>query len=176
VSAAPWQRWALGLAAAAGCFAFAGEGLASPDYPAAIASHLALSYTPACTICHSNNLGGIGTVTRPFGIAMREHGLVSGSEPSLFAALDSMAADGTDSACDGTPDIVDLKAGRDPNVPDGDGGTGACGQTLSPRYGCGAQIAPGSGGEPPAVVSGTMLALAACGAGLRRLRAGSRRA
>lgn len=132
--------------ATAAALAWPAAAHASPDYPGAVATHLSLPSAPACTLCHADMSGGKGTVTKPFGVSMRAHGLVSGSEPSLFAALDSMAADKTDSICDGTPDIDDLKAGRDPNASDSDAGAGACGspagEAIAPEYGCIGRVAP----------------------------------
>jgi hypothetical protein len=98
----------------------------------------------------------MGTVKKPFGISMMAHGLVAQSDSSLYAALDAIAADGTDSVCDGVSDIDALKAGRDPNVPLADAGGASSGQCAapsfdSPRYGCGAHIAPkASGSKVPA--------------------------
>lgn len=164
------RRRVFGLVVIA-CVTRAASAFASPAYPSGVTAHLGLSYTPACTICHTNDTGGIGTVTRPFGISMRAHGLVSESEPSLFAALDSMAADHTDSVCDGTPDIDDLKAGRDPNVPDGDAGPAGCGDTVIPRYGCGATVAPRSDDETASSIAGwSALIFGGCWANRRRPR------
>ena len=172
------RRW-IAAAALVGGLGHPAVARASPDYPASLSAHLALNYTPACTICHTNNSGGTGTVTRPFGISMRAHGLVGSSDPALFAALDAMAADRTDSVCDGTPDIDDLKAGRDPNMPDGDGGStgsGVCGGTLSPRYGCVAAIAPRGIGEPSDIRAGALSMAVVAAAFVWRRRRRQRRA
>jgi MYXO-CTERM domain-containing protein len=48
---------------------------------------------------------------------VRKDGAMGGSVPSLLSALDALEADGTDSDHDGVPDIAELKAGTDPNVP-----------------------------------------------------------
>lgn len=138
---------------------------ASPDYPGAIATHLGLSGTPQCTLCHTDNSGGQGTVTKAFGLSMRAHGLVSGSDTSLFAALDAMTADKTDSLCDGTPDIDDLKAGRDPNVADGDGGAPAScgtpvGDGVAPEYGCVGRVAPSRPTDDEAAIAATLVVAA----------------
>lgn len=102
---------------------------ASSSYPAEIRAHLALSYTPDCTLCHSVPSGGYGTVTTPFGTSMRSRGLVAQNPQSLDTALDALAAEKKDSDGDGVPDIDELRAGTDPNVAGG-------GAVPPPTYGC----------------------------------------
>jgi apolipoprotein D and lipocalin family protein len=116
---------------------------ATPNFPGAIATHLGVEAQPRCAICHNGGVTGRGTVTTPFGKSMRAHGLVAFDEGSLGAALDQLTAEKTDSIGDGTDDVDDLKAGRDPNVPDGDGGASVhVDAPIVPAYGCGARIAP----------------------------------
>jgi len=123
-----------------------GQARATSNFPAAIQTDLALASPPACSLCHTTgNAGGRGTVNTPFGISMRADGLVAYDTTSLKTALDAMAAAGTDSDGDCTPDITDLKNGQDPNVPH----TGkVCGTPVTqgdvPLYGCGAHVARGS--------------------------------
>lgn len=88
---------------------------ATSNFPAAIRTHLSLTYDPACSLCHLNGATGRGTVTTPFGTALRTRGLVASDEASLNAALDKMAADKVDSDGNGETDIDALKAGHDPN-------------------------------------------------------------
>ncbi len=108
---------------------------ADPTYPAEIQSHLGLSYAPPCTLCHSSNAGGLGTVVTPFGKAMRSAGLTT-DIATLDPALDALAKANVDSNGDGIPDIQQLKAGSDPN-------TGASLKNIEPeQFGCGARIAP----------------------------------
>jgi hypothetical protein len=83
---------------------------ASSTYPAEIRKQLSLSYPPACAICHENGVTGFGTVTTPFGEAMRAQGLVCCDIASLDKALAALEADMS-------PYITDLKEGRDPNDP-----------------------------------------------------------
>lgn len=101
----------------------------SSIYPPEVRSHLSLSYTPACTLCHETESGGFGTVTTPFGKSMMARGLVAQNLASLDTALDALSAEHTDSDHDGVPDIDELKAQTDPNVAGG-------GSVTPPSYGC----------------------------------------
>lgn len=127
--------------------------LASSPFPDVIKTHLSLSAPPAasCTLCHTNGNTGFGTVNTPFGKSLRGKGAVATDEAKLKTALDGLASAMTDSDGDGTDDITELKAGRDPNVADGstDGGTGGGagggGGSSGPgalKYGCGASVVP----------------------------------
>ncbi len=159
---------------------------ANPLYPSMVESHLSLSYLPPCTICHTSNLGGTGTATQPFAIAMKAVGL-SGLDPSTVdPALDTLQAMMTDSDCNGIPDIEQLKDDRDPNAPgeyiDGSNRTAppdpGCSSSSSSSsttaYGCGAQLAPGA---PPSDGAAPLVAalLTVLGAALTRMRPRSRR-
>lgn len=139
---------------------------ATPNFPGALSTHLA-SPRPECAICHNGGVTGRGTVTTPFGMSMRAAGLVAFDEGSLKTALDELAARNTDSLGDGTGDIDDLKAGRDPNVPDGPGAKNVSRDPPEvPGYGCGARVAPGVGILDP----GASAALALVGMALLLLR------
>jgi hypothetical protein len=118
------RRLAIALTVLAG-----GLAQASSIYPPEVRAHLSLSYTPACTLCHNNPGGGIGTVTTPFGKSMMSRGLVAQNIASLDTALDALSAERTDSDHDGVPDIDELKAQTDPNVAGG-------GAVTPPTYGC----------------------------------------
>jgi hypothetical protein len=162
---------------------------ASPTYPGLIDTDLSLDYdlgTTHCTICHTSNSGGIGTAITPFALAMRSAGLTLENPPALQTALATLDANGTDSDCNGTPDIQQIKDGQDPNTgvyingstmsPPADPGcslsdAGSSGGTL-PVYGCGAHIAPGGdGGRAPWQATGFLVALAvALGRGRRSSR------
>lgn len=102
---------------------------ASSIYPPEVRAHLALSYTPDCTLCHNVPSGGFGTVTTPFGRSMMSRGLVAQNIASLDTALDALAAERTDSDHDGVADIDELKSATDPNVAGG-------GAVSPPSYGC----------------------------------------
>jgi len=114
------------------------SALASEIFPGTIQQHLSLTYSPPCSLCHAGGVTGFGTVTTPFGAAMRARGLVARDTNSLASALDKMAAEGVDSNGDGVTDIDELKAGTDPNA-------GAPGAVPPPEFGC----TVGSGGDPP---------------------------
>jgi len=148
---------------------FAAEARATPNFPPEIHARLGLTADPACAICHQGGITGLGTVTTPFGKAMRARGLVPFDIGTLDAALDKMAADKVDSIGDGTPDIDDLKAGRDPNVPDTDAGTTVpVDAAVVPAYGCGAHVAPGSDVDPWAAALGALVAAALVASRRRR--------
>jgi len=102
---------------------------ARPDFPPEIAGHLSATVAPACSVCHlEGKIGGI-TVVTPFAMSLRGHGF-TGASDTLLAALDQMAADGTDTDGDGVSDVDELRAGTDPNSPV----PGAA--TADPTYGC----------------------------------------
>lgn len=126
---------------------------ASSPFPDAIKAHLSLAKAPptSCALCHTNGVTGTGTVNTPFGTSLRAKGAVADDQAKLFAALDALGT--TDSDGDGTDDLTELRASRDPNTKDAtDGGTGAGGggagggggyEGPGPlKYGCGANVVP----------------------------------
>jgi hypothetical protein len=119
---------------------------AVPDYPNVVRSELGLSTAPSCPLCHQG-VPSVGTVTTPFGTALRARGLVMYDDASLRKALTALDTEKVDSDGDGTPDIEELEAGRNPNLSDGTSGPGGeqpGGGNVppDPSYGCGA--APGA--------------------------------
>jgi MYXO-CTERM domain-containing protein len=126
-------------------------------FPGYVQTHLALDYTPPCTICHMTLSGGApATLVHPFGQAMLNQGALtpSSTEAEVDAALDDLTRTMTDSDCNGIIDTKQLQDGRDPNPPgeyiDGsdkpnpdDEPPGGCADALQPvLYGCGAQLSP----------------------------------
>ena len=105
--------------------------LATPDFPGAIQRQLGLAAPPQCTICHSTNAGGVGTVVQPFGVYLRSRGLQPFDETSLQNALLADTAEHHSSNGSGISDIDALKAGEDPNGLAANGGA-----DLTPAYGC----------------------------------------
>jgi hypothetical protein len=89
---------------------------ATADFPAAIVSDLNITCSKpifdgnGCTICHTSNNGGLGTVTHPFGAYLKSHGLAAFNETelkTLLAQLDAESPHTTGAECFGTP-YVDL--------------------------------------------------------------------
>jgi hypothetical protein len=103
---------------------------ATATYPSTIESELAMPCLAPCTICHTTNAGGTGTVLKPFGLAMKDRGLVGLDLTSLTDALAQMTADNVDSDGDGVIDTQALTDGLDPND-----GSSLCSAIL-PKYGC----------------------------------------
>lgn len=93
---------------------------ASPNYPDALQQELKMPCTPVCTICHTDSLGGYGTVTQPFGIDMRKNGLFAHDLTSLDYAITSMDRSerdppANDADHDGIIDTDELRHGTNPN-------------------------------------------------------------
>lgn len=162
------------LAAAAAMLLAEAPAHASPAFPDALASHLALRSAPDCVLCHVGDNTNASSARQPFAVTLKAHGARAADAPSLVAALDAIAADKSDSDGDGSPDIAELAAGSNPNDPssganpDG-GGTPTSGSDGGYRTGCGATVAP------RATVGARFLplfALVAVGAALVRRRRG----
>ena len=103
-------------------------------FPGWIYEHLDLAQeegvnAPPCTICHLNNQGEKGTVVKPFGIWMYDHGLRGdATKEELGDLLDENEQKAVDSDGDGVGDIDEIRDGEDPSV---------AGATLEPpQYGC----------------------------------------
>lgn len=136
---------------------------ATPDFPAAMAADLGVSCTPQCNVCHTNNSGGAGTITKPFGRQMQSYGLVKYDQASLASALGKMTSNNIDTNCDGLIDTDELKACKDPNANvQCDGGASASTGDVV-LYGCGASPG-GPGSSAPAfaalLVAGALVARA----------------
>lgn len=137
---------------------------ATPTFTGVMQTDLMMGGPPpgVCGVCHLNGVTTTGTVTTPFGRALRMNGLQANNEASLRSALTALEMANTDSDMDGCADIAELKAmpaPTNPNVagdcasgdggvvvPDGGmggGGAGGGGATIGPiRYGCGANAVP----------------------------------
>lgn len=135
-----------------GCLALSAlPAAASSTFPGVVKDHLQAAQPPACAVCHTGGATGMGTVNTAFGKALRNEGLTAGDDDALRTALDALGDKSTDSDADGTGDVDELKAGRNPNLADApgvDAGTdgGTTEQPPSPKYGCGANAVPGLGG------------------------------
>ena len=129
--------------------------LATPDFPAAMVTDLGITCgTPQCTVCHTTNSGGAGTITQPFGRQMQIYGLVKYDQASLASALTQMTSNNIDSNCNGTIDTDELKACNDPNAnTQCDGGTSNLGDTVI--YGCNAS--PSGSGSAAAAIAALLI-------------------
>jgi hypothetical protein len=145
--------------------------LASPNYPDELQRMLDIPCTPVCTVCHTDSLGGRGTVSQPFGIDMRKARLVDQDTQSLKYAVQALDTIGEvderyrDADKDGVLDIDELRQGTNPN---GDADP-LCSDL---QYGC--RIAPafraGAPKRASAWLPGALLGLAGLFMHLRRRR------
>lgn len=102
------------IAGACGALAHVAPAAASPAY----GPYLTTNYdsTGACTLCHTDNTGGAGTIKRAFGKTLQAKGLLGASNTaSLDAAIAALGA--SDSDGDGATDIDELTGNGDPNDP-----------------------------------------------------------
>jgi MYXO-CTERM domain-containing protein len=146
------MRIQLALLSSLAVVAFAPAAQASPAFPGAIQSKLSMTSAPSCALCHEGGKVGLGTVTTGFGRAMMTRGLKAGDVAALNAALDRMVADKVDSDGDGTLDVDELEAGKDPN-----GTTLAAANAPPVEYGCGGATVARTQG--PTVAPWALLAL-----------------
>lgn len=130
---------------------------ASSTYPQVIADTLGMPCIPQCTICHSSNVGGPGTVVTAFGRKAIDLGQTGGLQDALLrTTLAKFEQMGINSDADPESDIDELKVGLDPSVAGGDVCNG-------PKYGCGASVAavPAKrGSDAVATVAAVLTALA----------------
>lgn len=161
------SRWlfSLGVIATA-MLSNSAPALASVSFPPVIQSELSLARAPECTLCHRTEVGGFGTVTRPFGrTMMTQFGLMGANVAALRSALSGSEAAKLDSDGDGAADIDELRAGTDPNV--GVSGVETGPDVPLPQTGCAMTACPPS--SPWSV--GAALAVVVVGLSLQRRRA-----
>lgn len=151
---------ALGLA----LLAAARPAAASYEYPGRIKAKYGLADLPLCTVCHATLNGGPNTVVQPFGVTMvGDYGLTS-APSDLEGFLDQLEGDAKDSDGDGSPDVVELRAGKNPSAA-GDSGV------PTPGYGCfevGGTVAAAH--APPRLASVAFAGLCAAALVARRRR------
>ena len=92
---------------------------ASESYPRTLESALDTSCTPDCTTCHTTRRGGNLTANTPVGISMRMTGLECCDTSLLLDVIGRLESAGTDSDMDGVSDTDEMRAGTDPNAPEG---------------------------------------------------------
>lgn len=133
------------------------EAEASQAFPSAIEKALNMPCPPLCTTCHATPAGGVGTVTKPFGISAKLAGATLFDVAKLEQALVAMAGK-ADSDGDGAFDTAELAEGNDPNSK---GAARICG----PNYGCGAHVSrtPPSHDGTALVFAGSVALLTAFG-------------
>jgi hypothetical protein len=145
---------------------------ATPDFPAALATDLGVTCVADCTICHTNNSGGAGTVTQPFGRQLQIYGLAKYDQASLQNALNTCKAAGLgcDTNCNGTNDVDELTSCINPNLTNQcDGGTSNLGDVVI--YGCETSPrAPGNGPAGPGSAAAAIAALLLGGLLVGRMR------
>lgn len=164
-------RWVWAALTCGAAFSWVGMAHASPSYGQTMArtyvSEAEISADTACLYCHPNVQGMV--VTETFGLAMKDdRGLTGNSNRALFVSLmdelmlqlDSyqgdplQANDLLDSDGDDVPDALEIRWGSSPSDPTsylvadekapGRYRTVGTYQFPPVRYGCGAQLAPGS--------------------------------
>ncbi len=159
---------------------------ANPAFPAELQTILHMPCVPQCTVCHRDNLGGLGTLKfitnkagmtmqNGFGRNLQSKGMVlDGNDPnSLAPAIMIAMMTPFDSDGDGTTDFVELMNGDDPN--DFNPGARVCGGAAAgPEYGCGRIAKPGPV-DDVGVVAAAAVALVGVSALRRRVAPRPRR-
>lgn len=143
------------LGGVAGALLLPGVAFASPDFPSTVRTHLDMSCTPKCSICHLTDPGLGSNANQVFAqTILGQVGERSLSPETLVEILDELAAAQTDSDEDGVSDIDELRGSSGEGS--GQAGAGSSGATRDPSvvgagdpcagevlYGCGAaQVAP----------------------------------
>lgn len=110
----PWS-WLLALA----LLGAASPALASPSYSSVVEAAFELECAPSCLLCHTEPQGGFATANTKLGITLRREYDAECCEDELLASiLEQLEAAAIDSDADGTSDADELRAFRDPSVPD----------------------------------------------------------
>jgi hypothetical protein len=125
--------------------AYATPCFAWPEYPQVVQDTLHLQTPPDCILCHTSDVGGAGTATKPFARTLEQFGLGAALDPGLLAsALDQVQTCKTDSDGDGISDVDEITNDGDPN--DGQGTpTSQCGDVYTgPLAQTGCSLRPGA--------------------------------
>jgi len=161
----------------------AGTTFASPEYPSVVEDTVKMTCTPDCSLCHTSNPRGGGSLAdQPFRkntLQASAGGITGGSNTaqlikSLNAAM--IATPPPDADADGVPDFEELKQKQvhpefgqettNPNVAEGASAPSADICPPEPVYGCGAMHV-----APKPHVHGDYLLLGLLAAGLLTLAA-----
>jgi len=157
---------------------------ATADFPAAIVTDLNITCANpiwdknGCTICHTTDNGGLGSVTHPFGAYLKSHGLAAFNETelkTLLAQLDAESPHTTGADCFGTPFVDLLKTCQWQTMATATcgGGTDGGGQGVAPSVYYGCSTGPTRDSDPAMPAS---IAIAFAGLlGFSVVRASSRR-
>ncbi|MCI0573715.1 MAG: hypothetical protein L0Y66_23515 [Myxococcaceae bacterium] len=146
-----------------------GSAFASSAFPGTIKTKTGASVAPPCVVCHTTDIGGIGTVDKEFGLALMDAGLSAGNTTKLEQLIGDFRTQNVDTDGDGTIDFDELNLGRNPSLggpSDCFPGSSACAadNEVPPiNYGCSA----GAGGS---ALAGLVLAGSALVSALRRRR------
>lgn len=124
---------------------------ASPSFPGELESQLDMPCAPACTVCHRDARGGVGTAVQPFAQSMILGGLVLKKPESIAPALQAVRTNLIDSDNDGATDVDELARGDNPNQ-EGEG-------VLCVTYGCAGNVAARAPAEGVAWLCSLVLAV-----------------
>ena len=155
---------------------------ATAEFPAAIVTDQNVTCANpiwdgnGCTICHTNNNGGLGTATKPLGAYMKSNGLTAFNDAQLktiLTKLQSESPHATDTNCDGKPDIDQLTTcdwqslAVDACGTSSDGGTAGAATVI---YGCSTSPTHENPAFPASIAIGVAALL-----GISVIRASSRK-
>ena len=145
---------------------------ATAEFPQQMVTDLSISCANpiwdnnGCTICHTDNNGGLGTATKPFGRYMKTQGLTPFNDTKLSSILGQLQAESphtTDTNCDGVPDIDELTGCQWPNLAVDQCGADAGGDAgplpISVYYGCSTSTNVGEH-DAPALPGSAAIAIA----------------
>lgn len=158
------------------------SGLASPNFPDAVAEVFEAECAPSCTLCHLTNPGRRGTGVQPFALRLlsarlpgSSTAIMGGEDDATVRRYMTVMKDGTDTNMDGVDEIAptdtdgdmmidadELAAGINPNPGDA--------ELCEVTYGCGARVAP----QQPAKLGWLASVLVVAGLALLGLRARKR--
>lgn len=110
-----WVRQVIVGAALAAAGSWSSSAHASRAYAYVLSS--GFGFGGGCPSCHNNQVGGIGTVTRPFGITLMDLGLKAADVSTLYEALTLLEPSNRDSDGDTISDFDELAPDGDPNDP-----------------------------------------------------------